>query len=109
MQNLRRLLTLVAVLFVAAVAQPVSAQAAGQTWLPEFSSGQHVYLDPALKNNPSYPVDLKNLESTAVSEGQKNGLEIFVIATQQGSDLDGSKMAVRELDKLSAKWQSRPG
>lgn len=111
MQILRRLLTLVVVLFVAAIAQPVSAQAAGQTWLPEFSSGKHVYLDPALKNHRNYPVDLQNLENQAAAAGEKNGLSIYVIATEQGSDLPSGmkKMAVPKLEELTARWQSRPG
>lgn len=108
MQNLRRMLTLVVVLFFAAIAQPASAQS-GQLWLPEFDAGKHVQVDPKLKNHRSYPLDLSALEATAVNAGEKHGLAIYIIATEARSDPSGADIAIPALEDLSARWQSRPG
>lgn len=108
MQNLRRMLTLVVVLFFAAIAQPASAQS-GQLWLPEFDAGKHVQVDPKLKNHRSYPLDLQALEATAVNAGEKHGLAIYIIATEARSDPSGADIAIPALEDLSARWQSRPG
>jgi hypothetical protein len=90
-------------------AQPALAQ--GQsTWLPDFSPDRHVYVDPLLSNNRQAPVNLSSIESSLIQEGQRHGLKVYVVATQQGSDLLQSDVPGRDaLDRLILKWQSRPG
>lgn len=90
-------------------AQPALAQSQ-QTWLPDFSPDRHVYVDPLLSNNRQAPVNLSSIESNLIQEGQRHGLKVYVVATQQGSDLLQSDVPGRDaLDKLVLKWQSRPG
>lgn len=91
------------------IAQPALAQSS-QTWLPDFSLDRHVYVDPQLAHNRQAPVDLSRLEPKLIQEGQRNGLQIYVVATEGGSDLANASIPGRDaLDKLVLKWQSRPG
>ncbi len=105
---LRSTFALVAVAILTSMA-PAAAQAQ-ETWLPAYSPDKHVYVDPLLSNSPQAPVRLDALESTLIQQGQKHGLKIFVVATQEGSDLARSDVPGRDaLDKLILKWQARPG
>ncbi|MDZ4836363.1 MAG: hypothetical protein SGJ27_21525, partial [Candidatus Melainabacteria bacterium] len=102
---------LVAALLIAfmAVASPALAQSS-QTWLPDFSPSRHVYVDPQLSNNRQAPVNFTGLEARLLQEGQKHGLQVFVVATEGGSDLLNATIPSRDaLDKLILKWQARPG
>ncbi len=95
--------------FMAIVAQPALAQSS-QTWLPDFSPDRHVYVDPLLSNHRQAPVSLTGLESKLIQQGQENGLQIYVVATEGGSDMLNASVPGRDaLDKLILKWQSRPG
>lgn len=78
------------------------------TWLPEFNPGQSVYVDPKLSSDRIAPVDFSKLESLIKTEQRAHGLQIYVIATKQGSDLSGSGMAVRKLEELQLKWAGNP-
>jgi hypothetical protein len=105
----KRLLPLLVVIMgVLVSAQSAFAQT---TWLPEFDAGKHVYIDPALANDPNYPVRYDGLEKELVERGQKHGLQVFVIATKQGTDASaqGSNPAVAKVNELVLKWQAQPG
>jgi hypothetical protein len=81
------------------------------TWLPDFDAGKHVYLDPALANDPNFPVRFNHLEEELIKRGQKHGLQIYVVATKQGTDASAhsSVPAVAKVNELTLKWQSQPG
>ncbi len=105
----RSVITAALLLTFMVLAQPALAQSS-QTWLPEFSPDRHVYVDPQLARNRQAPVDLSALEPKLIQEGQRNGLQIYVVATEGASDLANASIPGRDaLDKLVLKWQSRPG
>ncbi|MBX3073410.1 hypothetical protein KF913_05775 [Candidatus Obscuribacterales bacterium] len=108
--HVRGVLVMALLLIISVIgAQPAFAQNQ-QTWLPDFSPDRHVYVDPLLSNNRQAPVNLSSIESDLIREGQRHGLQVYVVATQQGSDLLQSDIPGRDaLDKLVLKWQSRPG
>lgn len=110
LMHVRGVLVMALLLLVTMVtAQPAFAQSQ-QTWLPDFSPDRHVYVDPLLSNDRQSPVNLSSIESDLIKEGQRHGLKVYVVATQQGSDLLRSDVPGRDaLDKLVLKWQSRPG
>ncbi|MBX9691228.1 MAG: hypothetical protein K2Z81_02520, partial [Cyanobacteria bacterium] len=96
-----------ALMLLVAFASPALAQSTAKTWLPEFDSGRHVYVDPQLANHPNFPVTLAGLEGAdAIAAAEANGLKVYIVATQQGSDLANgmNKMAVPKLNELVTKW-----
>ncbi len=94
-------------LLMAFASSALAQQPTAKTWLPEFDPNRHVYVDPQLANHPTFPVNLNGLEGAdAIARAEANGLKVYVVATQQGSDLPSgmTKMAVPKLDELITKW-----
>ena len=91
-----------------AFASPVVAQT---TWMPKFNSNQHVYLDPKLTQNPTYPVRLQGLDRQLEQAARQHNLEIYVVAAEQGQETlaPDSNWAVAKLDDLIARWQNQRG
>jgi len=84
---------------------------AQSTWSPDFDKGRHVYLDPALANDPSYPVQFSSLDKDLEQRAAKHGLQIYVVAARLGDEAvpQDQNWAPRTLDNLILKWQGQPG
>ena len=93
-----------------AFALPATAQAA-ETWLPtrDFSADRAVYLDPALANDPTYPVSLNGLEAKLQDHGKKHGLKFYFVMAQQGTETNptSAKFAPWKLDQLAGMIQTK--
>lgn len=90
-----------------------TAQAA-ETWVPtpaSFDANQHVYLDPALKNHPRFPVSLSGLEQKLIDAGKAHNLKYYFVMTEQGTEPNGSttgqKFGAWKLDTFVASVQSK--
>ncbi|MBS2010106.1 MAG: hypothetical protein JST01_23860 [Cyanobacteria bacterium SZAS TMP-1] len=82
---------------------------AAQTWRPSFSSGHHVYLDPALQGGNN-PVNLDGLEKAYQEESAKNGIEVFFIMTLKGDETTpGKDFARTRLDEIMGNWGGQSG
>lgn len=104
----RLLLPLVVALMCLASASPLMAQGS-KTWLPEFNPDQHVYIDSHLENHSSKPLSLPNLPAEIERAQKLHKLKIYVVATEQGSDVSqGPKAAANKLDELVLKWRNQP-
>lgn len=87
-----------------------SAHAQSGTWLPNsFDKDRHVYIDPKLANDPSYPVQMDGLEQALEQRGQKHNLKIYVIASLLEDQPQDQNWAVIRLDDLVLRWQSQSG
>lgn len=75
-----------------------------RTWLPDFNPSQNVYVDTRLSGDRLAPVDFSGLARLIPGMQEANGLQIYVIATKQGSDLSGAGMATRKLEELQNRW-----
>jgi len=107
-----KVLTLLIAFTLALVAGAPAARAA-ETWLPEFDASKHVYLAPQLANHPSKPVTFSEDFEAKINElAKKHGLSIYVIATEQGDELEGdrSRFAPNLLHTtLYGRWRVQPG
>jgi uncharacterized membrane protein YgcG len=88
-----------------------SSASAADTWLPgNFSSNQHVYLDPALSSS-RFPVALPGLEQKLKDAGTAQNLSFYFICTQQGDEANGSisgqKFGAWKLDQFAAQVQNK--
>ncbi|MBU6450931.1 MAG: hypothetical protein KGS72_04075 [Cyanobacteria bacterium REEB67] len=82
---------------------------AAETWRPQFTAGQHVYLDPALQGGNN-PVNLSGLESTYKAESAKNGVEVFFIMTLKGDEATpGRDFATARLREIMGNWGGQSG
>jgi len=106
-------------LLVVAFASPAHAQGAGSTWLPDFDKDKHVYVDPQLQGSVPELEQLSQLEQRVADEGRKNGLAIYVIATEAGSEnlparysgdrYSWPRWGQAKRDELVLLWQNKPG
>lgn len=107
---LRGFMVMAVLLVIATVASPVMAAQGNKTWVPTYNPGVHVYVDPQLANDPNAPVNFAGLEAEAVRLGQKHGLQVFIVASQMGKDLEASDVPANDFgDIVVQKWQSAPG
>lgn len=96
-------------LFLTTLGTAAYAQS-GNTWLPEFEAGQHVYVDSKLKTG-SYPVSFDGLEAELIKAGKEQGLEIYFIAAEQGANLPyggSTSMSAIYLNEVQSRWASNP-
>lgn len=109
MQTLIGRIFLVPLLAVVA-ALTLSTQAfAADTWQPRFN-GSHVYVEPALTNSATAPVNVSGLEQELAQLGQKHNLQIFFVMAERGTEnIDNAQFGARMIDKLLASWQSSNG
>jgi hypothetical protein len=110
-------------LLVLAFGNPAFAGGGNSTWLPDFDKDKHVYVDPQLKDSAPELQQLIQLEQRIIDEGRKNGLSIYVVATQAGSeslpyqyfrDSNGYRLRLplwgkAKRDELVLLWQNAPG
>ena len=97
-------LGLVALVLMVFMALPASAQAAG--WQPKFDAGQHVYVDPALANHASYPVNLSGLSKQLEAVSDKHGVSVYVVAIERTTE-GGAVPAVGRVNDLVLRWQGQ--
>ena len=97
-------LGLVALVLMVFMALPASAQAAG--WQPKFDAGQHVYVDPALANHASYPVNLSGLSKQLETVSDKHGVSVYVVAIERTTE-GGAVPAVGRVNDLVLRWQGQ--
>jgi uncharacterized membrane protein YgcG len=96
------------VLTLVGLAAPAHAQSG--TWLPNsFDKDRHVYIDPKLANDPSYPVQMDGLEQALEQRGQKHNLKIYVIASRLEDEPQDHNWANDKLNDLVLRWQSQSG
>ena len=68
-----------------------------------------IHIDPKLANHRDYPVSFPGLESKLEAAGQKHGLKVYFIATEQGSDIARHPTpAIAALEELQQRWSSNP-
>ena len=101
----------VMVMLLAALIVPATAQAQQQAWLPSFDASTHVYVDPALENNRTYPVDFRGMEREVKDLQKKHGLEVFIVAVERDYDINNSNLVIARdvVDDLIPRWSSRSG
>lgn len=105
-QRLQRAFLGAMMLCLLAVVAPAFAQA--QSWLPNFDSQTHVYVDPALKNNPNYPVDFSSMDGELRRLSSPHNLQVYVVATERS--FDPSRVIAREVaDDLQQRWVGHSG
>lgn len=109
-----RIMYLAALLLAIAFGTAGPAAAAGNTWLPQYHSEQHVYVDPEVAHSARpLNVDEVALEKQVVELAQKHGLSTYVIITQQGDELrdgayrDWARDMIR--GQVYDRWSSVPG
>lgn len=102
MRNL--MVALVAILFMA----PSMVQAQGAAWKPSFNQSQQVYIDPALANDPDFPVAMPGLDAKLMEVSSKHNIKIIAIAVKQTNER-GANPAADKLDEILLRWQSSPG
>lgn len=95
----------IVLLLLAALAMPAFSQSQS-SWLPNFDRNTHVYVDPALKNHPSYPVDFSGMSSEIRKLSGSHKLEVYVVATERSFD-PNRKIAIEIADDLVARWSGR--
>lgn len=104
---LKRLGTVALFALAVLVVAPTSASAQSR-WQPDFKSGTHVYIDPAMANDPLYPVALPGLEEKLAAVSAKHGIEVLAVAVKQTNESGGNPSLAR-VDDLLLRWQSKPG
>ena len=85
---------------------------ASPTWMPKFKHNQHLYVDPHLSQDPTYPVRFFGLEQKLEQAASKHHMEVYLVAALQGEEtpLQKTDLAADKLDDLIARWQqSQPG
>ena len=108
-QNLHRVLSgMLALLMLAVLALPATAQAQ-QAWIPAFNAATHVYVDPALENHPTAPIDFKGMSREVEALQKAHGLQVFIVATQRDYDLNRAGPAPQLVNDVQAAWTGRPG
>ncbi len=86
------------------------AQAAAQTpWRPAFSAGTQVYIDPAVANNPDFPVALPGLEQKLREAGEKNNIKFLVVVVQQTTETGSGNLGANKLDEILLRWNGASG
>lgn len=86
------------------------AQALAQTpWRPDFKSGTAVYIDPAVANNPDFPVALPGLEQKIKEAGEKNNVKFLVVVVQQTVETGSGNLGANRLDELLLRWNNANG
>lgn len=96
------------VLTLAILVMAPTVASAQSRWQPEFKSGTHVYIDPAMANDPLYPVVLPGLEEKLAAVSAKHGIEVLAVTVQQTNETGGNPSLAR-VDDLILRWQSKPG
>lgn len=108
--NLHRVLSgMLALLMLAVLAMPGVAQAQQPTWLPAFDASTHVYVDPALKNHPTAPIDFRGLSDDIKDLQKAHGLQVYIVATQSPYDINRPGPAPTYVNSVQASWSGRPG
>ena len=102
--KLHRVLLGMMMLLAAVFVIPANAQA--QTWVPAFDANTHVYMDPALKNHPNFPIDLSSIESDIRTLQKVHNLKVYVVATERVFD-PNVVIARSVVDDLVLRWQGR--
>lgn len=71
------------------------------TLIPEFTPGQHIYLDSLIKNHPAAPFDFSGPFKNKVDSSN-----VYVVASQEGEEPipEGKKLGVAKVDELIVKW-----
>ncbi|MGL5720110.1 MAG: hypothetical protein ACRCYP_04895 [Alphaproteobacteria bacterium] len=71
------------------------------TLIPEFTPGQHIYLDPSIQNHPTAPFAF-----SAPFKDRVDASNVYVVASQKGDEAipEGKKLGVAKVDELIAKW-----
>jgi len=91
----------------------LAGQAHAQTtWSPpSFDKDHHVYLDPRLAQDNTFPVNFDGLEQALVDRGHKHNLQIYIVAAELGSEAvpQDHNWAIDKLNDLVLRWQSQPG
>ncbi|MDR3613771.1 MAG: hypothetical protein P4L53_09390 [Candidatus Obscuribacterales bacterium] len=110
----RRLLLPLMAVFAMLTLSPMAAYAAASVWVPDFNSGQTVYVDPALSNDSQYPVRLDGLESKLQDAGQKEGVHYFFIYEKSVPEAQippqyGKQYAEWQLDDVANRWAGKAG
>jgi uncharacterized membrane protein YgcG len=106
------LLPVMMVLALLCFAAPASA---ADGWLPsQFDAQDRVYLDPALKNHPQYPVRLDGLEEKLDRLSAEQGIEFYFVYTLKSPTAVippqyGQEYAAWQLDDLVNRWSSKSG
>ncbi len=110
-QNLHRVLSgMLALLMLAVLALPGTAQAQqSPTWLPAFDAATHVYVDPALQNHPTAPVDFKGLSREVEALQKVHGLQVYIVATQSNYDISRPGPAPNYVNQVQSAWSGRSG
>ena len=98
-------------IFTVALLLQINVAYAASTWIPEYVSGQTVYVDPAMKNHPIAPYNFSSLLSDRLSTESSEGIQYFVIAAQQGDEATSKEipLGVAKVDRLLPTWMDRPG
>lgn len=88
------------------------AKPSTSTWLPAYTAGQSIYLDPQLANHPTAPVRFSaSFASKLAQLDQQQGLKFYIVATQQGQEVipAGTKAGIAKIDQLLPQWINQPG
>lgn len=88
---------------------PAQASAAQTPWRPDFKAGTQVYIDPAVANNPDFPVALPGLEQKLKEAGEKNNVKFLVVVVQQTTETGAGNLGATRLDELLLRWGGANG
>lgn len=97
------------VMLIALLVLAPAQAAAAQPWRPDFKSGTQVYIDPAVANNPDFPVALPGLEQKLKEAGEKNNVKFLVVVVQQTTETGSGNLGANRLDELLLRWGGANG
>jgi hypothetical protein len=97
------------VMIFALLALPPAHAAAQTPWRPAFSAGTQVYIDPAVANNPDFPVALPGLEQKLREAGEKNNVKFLVVVVQQTTETGSGNLGANKLDEILLRWNGASG
>lgn len=84
-----------------------SATAQAQSnWLPSYDQSTHVYVDPALKNHASYPLDFSSMQKELDKLSAQHQLQVYIVAIER--DFPPDQIIAKEIaNDLVARWQGK--
>jgi hypothetical protein len=104
---MKQFLQAAALLFITITSVGSGMAQAADSWLPQFQTGQHVYIAPALPDNVRTDFSASDFQAKLTAAARKQNFDVYLIVTRSPADASAAGGYGRVLvNKLWKNWKT---